>query len=268
VGWLEAQGYRVRTGKHVLARDGYLAGPDDDRLADLETMLRDPEVAAVWFSRGGYGTARLLGRIGWARFARKPKPLLGYSDATALFAAAVNRAGPTCLYAPVVSELGDAGAFHAGSLKRLLAGRPISMRLRRDQILSPGSARGPLVGGNLTVLNHLCGTKHAPRLDGAVLFLEDVGEPAYRVDRMLTQLEDAGWLRRVAGVLLGGLAVSPRRRFPPDRPLHAILAERLLGLGVPVAAGLPVGHLAGKWSLPLGSPVEIDGTARLLRFDP
>jgi len=264
---LEALGFRVRLGDHVLGREGYFAGTDVERAADLEAMLRDPDVRAVWFSRGGYGTSRLLDLISWSRFARRPKLLVGYSDATALFAQAVRRAGPVCIYGPVVSELGEPRSFHAPSLRRLLAGKPFEMRVNRGQVVAPGRARGPLVGGNLTVLNHLCGTRHAPRLDGAVLFLEEIGEPAYSIDRMLTQLRAAGWFRGVAGVLLGGFAVAPRRRFPPDRSLDEIVAETFLPLGVPVIRGLPAGHVEQKRSLPLGSPVTIDTRSGRLRFD-
>jgi muramoyltetrapeptide carboxypeptidase len=263
---LQAMGYRTLLGAHVLARNGYLAGDDRQRVADLETMLRDPAVRAVWFSRGGYGSPRLLEKISWARFARQPKLLIGYSDLTALFAEAVKRAGPVCLYGPVVTELGNADLYHGPSLRRLLAGKQSEIRISRRQVLAPGRARGPLVGGNLTVLTHLCGTRFAPRGRGAILFLEEVGEEAYRIDRMLTQLRLAGLLRDVAGVLLGSFSVPTRRRFPPDRPLLEILRETFLPLGVPVVQELPAGHVRAKQTLPLGAVAEVDTGAGRVRF--
>jgi muramoyltetrapeptide carboxypeptidase len=265
---LERMGYRVALGEHVLARCGYLAGDDDARAADLCAMLSDPDVAAVWFARGGYGTARLLDRIPWRRLARRPKLLVGYSDLTALFGAIAGRSAGRCLYGPVVAELGQESAYDRSSLERLLAGLPVKLRIRRAQVLAHGRARGRLLGGNLTVLAHLLGTPHAPDLRGAVLFLEDVGEETYRIDRALTQLAAAGALRGVAGVLLGSFLPPPRRAFPPDRVLDDVLGERFLPFGVPVIRDVPAGHVAGKWTLPLGGIAEIDTAAGQVRLLP
>ena len=265
---LGAMGYSVEPGPHVLARDGYLAGPDAGREADLIAALTAPGVRAIWFARGGYGTARLLERVPWAALSRDPKLLIGYSDLTALFNPAVARAGATCLYGPVVAELGRPEAWDAPTLRAGLAGRPIRLRLGARQVLAPGRAAGPLVGGNLTVLAHLLGTRYAPDFRGAVLFLEETGEQTYRIDRMLTQFRLAGALGQVAGVLLGAFGVPPRRRFPPDRELDAVLAEALLPLGVPVVRDVPAGHVAHKLTLPLGGRATIDTAARRLTFAP
>lgn len=265
---LRAMGFRVRVGDYVLARHGYLAGSDDQRASDLNSMLCDPEIRAVWFARGGYGTARLLDGIPWRKLRSQPKLLVGYSDLTALFAAAGGRSGATCLYGPVVTELGDPASHDAPSLRAALAGRPTTLRVRRRQVVAGGSARGPLVGGNLTVLNHLLGTRFAPRFDGAVLFVEDRGEPVYRIDRMLTQFRQAGAFRRIAGVLIGGLDTPPRRRFPPDRSLPDLLRETFGSLGVPVVGDLPAGHVPRKRTLPLGATVELDADGRRVRFVP
>ncbi len=265
---LRRMGFRPVLGRHVADRHGYLAGDDEARSADLVEALRAPELRAVWFARGGYGTARILDRVPWTALARAPKLLIGYSDVTALFAPAVDRAGATCLYGPVVAELGDRAAWHAPSLGRLLAGQPAELRLLASDVLAPGRARGRLVGGNLTVLAHLCGTRYEPDCRGAILFLEDAGEPTYRIDRMLTQLAQAGWLARVSGVVLGEMRAPRRRRFPPDRVLDEVLAEALLPLGVPVVRGIVAGHVAGKRTLPIGGIAEIDTRARCVRLKP
>ena len=265
---LEGMGYRVRLGRHVLARNGYLAGDDDLRASDLKTMLHDPEVRAIWFARGGYGTARLLDRLPRGLLRRAPKLLIGYSDLTALFAEALKRPGCVCLYGPVVTELGDADAYHSASLRKLLAGRPVELRVARRRIVVPGRARGRLAGGNLTVLSHLCGTRFAPDLRGKVLFLEDAGEPTYRLDRMLTQLRLCGMLNGLAGVLLGGFSIPPRRRFPPDRSAKELFREFFVPLDVPVVEGIPAGHVPRKRTLPLGARVEIDTAAGSVRFTP
>ena len=266
VGRLERMGFRVRLGEGVLAREGYLAGDDERRASDLEAMLDDPEVRAVWFARGGYGTARILERIPWSKLRRRPKLLIGYSDLTALFTAAIARADLVCLYGPVVVELGDDDAYHPSSLRRALKGETTTLRFAKRQVLAGGRARGRLLGGNLTVFNHLWGTRFQPDLRGSVLFLEEVGEEIYRVDRMLTQMRQAGAFKDLAAVLLGELAVPARRRFPPDRPLDELLRETFLPLGVPVICGLPAGHLPGKWTLPLGGVADVDCGEGHVRF--
>jgi muramoyltetrapeptide carboxypeptidase len=265
---LGKMGFRTRVGDHALARNGYLAGTDEQRLADLLTMLDDPEVRAIWFARGGYGTARLLERVPWRRLARGARLLIGYSDLTALFAAALPRTGWSCLYGPVVTELGDSAAYHRPSLRTLLAGRPLELPLKRGAVLAPGRARGRLVGGNLSVLCHLSGTRYFPDLRGAVLFLEETGEEVYRIDRMLTQLRLSGTLSGVAAVLLGSIDALPRKRFPPARSLDAVLAETFLPLGVPVVGGLQAGHVGRKRTLPLGAVTTVDTGSGSVRFEP
>ncbi|HXV74938.1 MAG TPA: LD-carboxypeptidase [Candidatus Polarisedimenticolaceae bacterium] len=265
---LHRWGYRVVTGAHLRDRDGYLAGSDRGRGDDLAAMLRNTEPSAIWFARGGYGTARLLDRVPWAALRRDPKLLIGYSDLTALFNAVVSRTASVCLYGPVVAELGDRASWHAPSLDALSRGRPYRLRLRAGQVLAPGRAAGTLVGGNLTVLTHLLGTRYAPDFRGRVLFLEETGEETYRVDRMLTHLRQSGALDRVAAVLVGAIDVPPRRRFPPDRSLAAVVEERLAPLGVPVLTGIPAGHLRAKRTIPLGARAVIDTDELAIRFEP
>jgi muramoyltetrapeptide carboxypeptidase len=263
---LRRMGYRIREGRRLRARHGYLAGTDEERAADLAEMIADGSVRAIWFARGGYGTARLLDRVPWQQLRRDPKLLIGYSDLTALFNPALERAGAVCLYGPGVGELGRAEMFHGPSLRRGLTGQPITRRFGKRDVMAPGSASGRLIGGNLSVLSHLCGTRFAPKPRGAVLFIEETGEQTYRIDRMLNQLRQAGLLRGLAGVLLGAIDAPPRRRFPPDRDLDAVLREHLEPLEVPVVRGLPAGHVRGKWTLPLGAIASIDTAARQLRF--
>jgi muramoyltetrapeptide carboxypeptidase len=265
---LQRFGFEPVLGDHLLARDGYLAGDDASRASDLETMLCDPNVKAVWFARGGYGSSRLLDRMPWRRIKRCPKLLIGYSDLTALFSAAIDRAGSVCLYGPVVSELGDASSFHAPSLRNMLAGRPYDLSFGKRRIIAPGKARGRLVGGNLSMLAHLCGSRFFPDLRNSILFIEETGEETYRIDRMLQQLKLSGALARVSGLLLGEIDAPARKRFPPDRRLSAVLHEYLHALGVPVVSGLRAGHVKSKLTLPLGGHAELDTVAGRLRFMP
>ena len=265
---LRAMGLEPVLAPHAREVDGYLAGSDAQRAADLDAALRDPGLAGVWFARGGYGTARILGNVDWRPIARRPKTFVGFSDLTAFFAAASRRAGARCLHGPTVADLATDGAWDEPSLRAALAGRAQTFRPERGQVLVAGRASGPLVGGNLTVLAHLLGTRDAPRFEGAILFLEEIGEEAYRVDRLLTHLARAGVLGRVAGVLLGDFDVPPtRREWPPDLPLAAVLGERLGGLGVPVVLGIPSGHRRGKWTLPMAGRATIDTARRSVRFE-
>lgn len=266
---LRRMGFRVVLGEHVLSRHGYFAGPDEARAEDLRAMIADADVRAVWFARGGYGTARILDRVPWRLLKRRPKLFVGYSDLTALFCAAVQRGGPVCLHGPVVTELGKPGAYHPSSLRQLLNGESAVLRVRERQVLVEGKARGRLLGGNLTVLAHLLGTRYAPDTRGCVLFLEEVGEEAYRIDRALTHLKMSGVFRDLAGVVVGRFSVPrTQRAFPPDRSLNFLLREFLAPLGVPVVTGIPAGHVPAKWTLPLGGTAELDTAAGEVRFRP
>ena len=268
VRWLEALGFHVVLGPHALERDGYLAGSDEARAGDLSSLIDDPGIRAIWFARGGYGSARLLDMIDWSGLARAPKTLIGYSDVTALFAAALARTRSLCLYGPVVTELANPEAYHLPSLRRVLRGQEITLRFAQRQVLGPGRATGRLLGGNLSVLIHLLGTRHAPRLQGAILFLEDVGEPAYRLDRMLAHLRMSGALKGVAGVVIGSFEPVPRRSFLEDRPVVELIRESFEPLGVPVVIGFPAGHLQGKRTLPLGGRARLDTRDRKLTIEP
>jgi len=263
---LRSMRFEVRVGEHVLSRHGYLAGTDAERARDLNRAARDRKVRGIWFARGGYGTARLLDLLDWKELIEGPaRVFVGYSDATALFSPILRHRGSACLYGPVVSELGDEMAYHAGSLRSHLRGEPSTLRFSPAQVIRPGRARGRLLGGNLTVLTHLLDTPHAPDLRGAVVFLEDVGEEVYRLDRMLQHLKMAGALDEVTGIVLGSFRPPPRKRsFPPDRPLLHVLREALGGLAVPVVRGLPVGHLSRKRTLPLGAVGILDTRAGTL----
>jgi muramoyltetrapeptide carboxypeptidase len=264
---LESLGYRPVLGDHLLERDGYLAGNDDARASDLRALFSDPTLRAVWFARGGYGSSRLLEKLPWRAMKADPKLLIGYSDLTAIFSAAIDRCGSICLYGPVVTELGEPSSFHAPSLRRMLAGEVVELRFGRRRVMVEGRARGLLAGGNLSMLAHACGTRFFPDLKRKILFLEETGEETYRVDRMLLQLKLSGALGRVAAVILGDISVPERKRFPGDRALSDVLEEYLRPLGVPVLTRLRAGHVNSKLTLPLGGRAELDtdaGTLRLL----
>ena len=264
---LERRGYDVRRGAHLAARDAFLAGDDAGRASDLNAAIRDRKVRLVWCARGGYGTPRILDRVDARALRRDPKPLLGYSDETAL-QEVWRRAGAPILYGPHVVELGDRRAYDARSLWKTLAGEAIDVPIARGRVVREGRAEGPLLGGCLSLLVGLVGTPYEPPVDGAILFWEDVNEQPFRIDRMLTHLKNAGWLRRISGMVVGRLhgcvANDPRLH----RPIGAILADRLEGTRIPVAYGIPAGHTPGKWTLRLGGTARLDTRAGRLSIDP
>ena len=267
IAFLERRGYVVARGAHVTGRRAYLAGTDADRAADLNDAIRDPTVRLVWCARGGYGTPRLLDRVDVLALRRDPKPLVGYSDETAL-QEVWRRAGAPILYGPHVVELADRGAYDPRSLWRALERREIDVPLRPRQVLRAGRARGTILGGCLSLLVGLPGTRYEPEVDGAILFWEDVNEQPFRIDRMLTHLRNAGWFDRLAGMavgrLHGGRAPDPKLH----RSLRRILDDRLEGTRFPVVLDLPAGHTPGKWTLPLGVPARLDSDAGWLRIAP
>jgi muramoyltetrapeptide carboxypeptidase len=266
---LKRRGLIPVLGRHLRDVDGYLAGDDAARASDLDAAVADPDLAAVWFSRGGYGTARILDRFDLDRLVRRPKLLLGYSDLTALFAALLRRVATVCLHAPGVAELGLRQEFHAPSLNAALAGRGTRRRVASRDVIRAGAARGRLMGGNLTVLSHLLGTRHMPDLRGAIVFLEETGEEAYRIDRLLQHLRSSGALSGARAILLGTFHVPPTARsFPGDRDVAAVLHDHLLPLDVPVVRGIPAGHGPGKWTLPLGGTASLDTRTGVVAFDP
>lgn len=257
-----AAGYRCRVYPGCALREGYLAGPDATRLADLHAALADAEVAAVHALRGGYGCLRLLDGVDAALVRRARKPLIGYSDLTALHALWA-REGVAALHAPMpASDLlregreADGEAFFATLRAGLAPGQVLAPALEPGALRVPGRARGRLVGGNLSLVAALLGTPWAWDAPGALLFLEEVGEEPYRVDRLLQQLRLAGVLAAAAGFVLGS--------FTEAESPAAELAGALAGLGKPVLGGWPTGHGTPHRPLPLGVWATLDATAGTL----
>lgn len=249
----------IVTGPQVLAAEDYLAGSDAARAGHLSELLSDRTLGAVIAARGGFGCSRLLPRLDLAALAGARPCVLGFSDLTCLLNSLATQ-GLVALHGPVVTQLPRLDQASRDDLAALFRGSPPWPAELRGAPLNPGQARGPLLGGNLTMLCHLLGTPWFPDPSGAVLLLEDTGEAPYRLDRLLTQLELAGALALVAGVALGRL--SEDQQDPPEA-LRAV-RRRLEPLGKPVVLGLPVGHGAANRLLPLGAAARIDGAAGTL----
>jgi muramoyltetrapeptide carboxypeptidase len=255
--------YDVVHADDIARREGYLAGDDARRLAELQSALQDDAVRGIVAARGGYGATRLLDDLSPRLVAAHPKLLVGFSDITALHALWA-RAGLGSVHGPMVAALGRGDgplmprwfAAVEGSLPEPIDGL---------QVVAQGHARGPLLGGNLAVLAALVGTPYGPPLDGCVLFLEDIGERPYRIDRMLTSMLQAGWLARPAAIVLG--AFTDASAGPDGVEVEQVLRDRLAHLGIPVLAGIPAGHVDDNLELPLTATAVVDAARGILSFE-
>jgi muramoyltetrapeptide carboxypeptidase len=270
-GW----GLRVLAAPHAYDRTGYLAGPDRDRLADLNLALRDPQVRAVVCTRGGYGSQRIVDGIDLAAVRADPKLVVGFSDITAVQLALWRGARLATVHGPGAAWLDQrTGPGAAEGLRRVLTTtEPVLVHARDGEETSPvrlpgrstGPVAGTLLGGNLSLLTASIGTPDAPDLTGAILLLEEVAEAPYKVDRMLTHLHRSGALAGVAGIAVGQFTDCA-----DDWPVSIVdvLVERLAPVGVPVLGGLPFGHGQDQISVPVGVPARLDLTAGTLLVDP
>ncbi len=278
-------GYKPKMMPHALEETMYLAGADADRASDLNAAFRDDSVDAVWCIRGGYGSSRILPLLDYDVIRKNPKPLLGYSDITALLNGIHAKTGLVTFHGPTASE--NLSEYTVAEMKKVMtrvepagviAAAPAPFpregfvdredRLRR---IVRGKARGMLVGGNISVFDTLVGTPWEPDLRGRILFLEEVGEEPYRIDRWLTHLVLTGRLRGLAGVVLGKFKDCGPKEFQPSFngtwSWQEVAGDRFGGLGVPVLAGLRFGHVTDKATLPVGCLAELDvdaGTLSLL----
>jgi muramoyltetrapeptide carboxypeptidase len=266
---LESWGLTVRLGAHALDRDltyPFLAGTDADRSADFEQAWCDPEVAAVFVARGGSGAARLIDRLDWdAMRAAGPTLLVGFSDVTVLAEAVAGELGLVSLFGPMPATvaLGEVppDSSTAEHLRRtLFAPESVRVVVQGARCVVPGQARGVLVGGTLSVLTMAIGSRVSRPAYGGVVVLEDIGEVPYRLDNRLTQLLRAGWFDGVRGLVLGSWTDC-------GADAERVVATRLAELGVPMVAGVPIGHCIPALTVPLGVEADLDadtGTVTLL----
>lgn len=274
-----AMGLKPKAAPHLAGRYGYLAGTDKDRAADVNAMFADPQVRAIFAVRGGWGCARILPLLDFAMIRRNPKLLVGFSDITALHLAVAAKAVFVTIHGPVAASGWSRFSWDAFRAVAFDGATPtlstplgqedrLAQRAGRIRTFRPGVARGRLIGGNLSVLAALIGTPYVPDFTGAILFLEDISEQPYSVDRMMTQLALAGVLDKVAGVAFGQCTdCGPSGASYGGFTLSEVLQQHLEPLGVPAFQGGQFGHVANQYSLPMGVMAEMDagaGTIRLL----
>ena len=271
---LTNMGLRVKLGQHVLDRYGYLAGQDLDRADDVDTMFADPEVDAILATRGGWGCNRMLEYLDYDLIRNNPKIIMGYSDITSLLIAIYTKSNLVTFHGPVGTATWNtftkeyvSRILYDGEEATMSNQYPVTSNPTSVRTIKSGEAEGILIGGNLSVLTAMLGSPYAPqRWDDKILFLEETDEEAYRVDRMLTQLRIAGVLTQVRGVVFGDCKnCSPKSS--PSLTFNDVLWDHLGNLGIPAWYGSMIGHIANKFTMPIGVPARINsvtGTIQML----
>lgn len=276
---LEKLGFRVLHGTHLRASRGNTAGTIGQRLTDFHHLIRHREVRALWAARGGSGTAQLLPYVDYGLVARHPKIVIGYSDLTSLLLALYAKTGLITFHGPVASSgftpftvshleatLIEGRATHLMSTADEHAKRALDEPNFVQRTLHTGHAEGVLLGGNLSVLTSLVGTPYLPKVKNALLFLEEISEAPYRIDRMLTQLQQSGLLGQALGVLLGVFVKCEPAAGEESLVLSQALNDHFAARPIPSAYGASFGHIASQWVLPIGVRARFDADARTLRL--
>jgi muramoyltetrapeptide carboxypeptidase len=249
-------GFTFSVDDNAYTRDRYFSAPDPQRLLGLHHALDDPSVDGIWCARGGYGAMRIAPLIDPEKLRRRPVPLVGFSDITVLHQV-FNQAGVSTFHGPVITQLSRLDDASLEQTRQVLMGEESGLRwtMPEAQILTAGTAKGPLMGGNLSILASLAGTQWQPDFTDAVVFLEDVGEPCYRCDRMVQQLLQSCGLQNASALLLGDFTRSPADDASWFDALWSELAAKIQG---PVLRGLPIGHSERNRTVPMGINASVD----------
>lgn len=275
---LQAMGFKVVQGKHIFDRYGYLAGKDEDRAADINGMFADKKIDAIMAMHGGWGCARILPLLDYELIKKNPKVFIGYSDITALLLGIYSQTGLVTFHGPVGSSTWN--NFSVEYFKNILIEKtavkminPIrkgdSLVQMDDRIITinSGKATGKLIGGNLTVLSHILGSKYVPNFTGAILFIEDVQEDTYRIDRMITQLKLAGILSQIAGFVFGKCTdCPPSNGNYGSLTLEDIFDDHIKPLKIPSFSGAMIGHIKDKFTVPIGIEATIDADEGVIKL--
>ncbi len=270
--YLEGLGYRVRRGKTLTAREGYLSGDDTLRAGELNAFFADEAVDGIICARGGWGTLRLLDKLDFELITRCPKMISGYSDITTLQLALLARAGLPSFSGPMVAVemangIEDFTAQHFwGQINNRQEEYRFDLAALEAKTENGGRAEGPLIGGCLSLISHLLGTPYMPDVSGSIFFIEDVGEEPYKMDRYLAHLRQAGVFERINGLIIGQfLDCEDARR--PEPTIHEVIYEYIRELTIPVIYDFPYGHGMRKVSMPIGARATLDTTAGYLAFE-
>ena len=251
---LTSWGYQVKIGKTMGNQFNYFSGTDAERLADLQSMLDDTEVKAILCGRGGYGVSRIIDGLDFRKFKKNPKWLIGFSDITVLHAHLFQQIKAASLHAPMASAFNDGGAEndYVQSLRKALKGGKINYSCAPNSLNKIGKASGLLIGGNLSLIVHLIGTASAYQTKNNILFIEDIGEHIYHIDRMFLQLKRAGLLDGLAGLILGGFTDMQDTTIPFGTDVLTAINEHLKEYTYPICVDFPVSHATENYALKVG----------------
>jgi len=250
----EEWGFQTKVGKTLGSEHNYFSGSDEERLSDFQQMLDDDEVKAILCARGGYGMSRIIDDIDFEKFKEQPKWIIGYSDVTVLHSHLYSNYYISSIHAPMAGAFNDDGFKnqYVLSLKNVLQGKKIKYQCPVHEFNKKGEAIGELVGGNLALLAHLVGTDSDIKTKGRILFIEDVGEYLYNIDRMLLQLKRSGKLSKLAGLIVGGFTDMKDTERPFGKTVYEIINDIVKEYDYPVCFGFPVSHSEENYALKIG----------------
>ncbi|MCH8904735.1 MAG: LD-carboxypeptidase [Bacteroidetes bacterium] len=254
---LEGWGYKVHAGETIGAEHNQFAGGDELRTGDLQKMLDDENIKAILFAKGGYGTVRIVDQLNFEAFVKTPKWIIGYSDITVLHAHIHSNFQIPTIHASMASQLADIEEEARISLQKLLAGEEIEYSFNQHDLNREGNAQGIMVGGNLSLLHTLSGTSSEMDLTGKILFLEDLDEYLYHIDRMMMNLKRAGKLKDLAGLVVGGLTEMNDNDVPYGWSAEEIINHTIADYSYPVCFGFPAGHIKNNTAFILGSEIKL-----------
>lgn len=252
---LQDWGYTVTLGETTHSNsENYFSGTDEERTRDLQQFLDDDSVKAILCARGGYGLSRIVDKLSFKKFRKNPKWIAGYSDVTVLHAWLYSQLGIASLHSPMAAAFNEKPSNdpYILSLKNALEGNQMRYECAAHELNQQGEAKGELVGGNLSLLAHLCGSGYDFKTKNRILFLEDVGEYLYNIDRMLVQLKNAGKLSRLSAIVIGGFTDSKDTTRPYGKEVYDIIKEHVADLKCPVCFGFPVSHGNENYALKTG----------------
>ncbi len=256
---LKSWGLHVVVGKHVFSTANHFAGTDDERCEDFQNALDDPKISAIWCARGGYGTVRILDKLDYTKFKKKPKWLIGYSDITALHNQFHNQ-GFESIHALMCTSLQDDLSTidkTISTFKAATFGKPLSYTLKGSKYNRTGSNSGQLVGGNLTMLHTMLGSKTSIDTSGKILFIEEIGEYKYHIDRMLQSLKRAGYFDNCKGVIVGDMSKMRKNTTLWGTSVEQLILDALADYDFPIAFNMPAGHEKDNRALILGRTIKL-----------
>jgi muramoyltetrapeptide carboxypeptidase len=252
---LQQWGFQVMVGKTLGSHSpNYFSGTDEERLEEFQAMLDMPEINAILFGRGGYGVSRIIDRIDFKKFRKNPKWLIGFSDITVIHTHVLGRYQISTMHAPMAAAFREGNGTNDNvlSLKRAITGKKLHYTCAHHAYNRKGKTSGELVGGNLALLAHVTGTRSDIKTDGKILFIEDVGEYTYQVDRMLLQLKRSGKLDKLAGMIVGGFTEMKDTTRPFGQSVEEAIRDILSPYSYPICFGFPVSHGAENMALKTG----------------